>query len=132
MELLLNIVWLTVALLALSRFGVWAAGEADRRKIVLVGVATVCALAVLFPIVSMSDDMQTTVAAVEETAAVRRIVLASALQLAPAVVVAALTSLSLVVIALTVLGFTTEYAFALPGSLDAPVFSLRGPPSFGC
>jgi hypothetical protein len=131
MELLLNIVWLTIALLALVRFGVWTSGEPDRRRVALVGVATVCALAVLFPIISMSDDLQATVAAVEETMTGRRIVVAFSMHLAFADIALLASHCSLVIV-LIALGFTTENALAPSTSPDARVFSLRGPPSVAC
>ena len=69
MELFLNIVWLAIALSAFVRLGVWARGEPDRSRVEFVGVATVCVVALLFPIVSMTDDIQTAAAVVEETSA---------------------------------------------------------------
>jgi hypothetical protein len=130
MELILNLAWLTLAFAAFARLAVWARGETDRRRVWIVALATVCVVVLLFPIVSITDDLQESVAAVEETFAVRRVVAAAALHLTP-VIVAAL-ALSAVITVLTILGFVTVEAFALPSAPALVACTLRGPPLPGC
>lgn len=130
MELLLNSVWLAIALAALVRVAVFAANEPDRRRVALVALTAICVLAVLFPIISITDDLQESVAALEETVAVRRLVVAaglSLLTLAIAVLFAAVVPFAL---GLTLLGRREERGVVLPSSVAAPAFALRGPPSF--
>ncbi|SRR5581483_1763397 len=127
MELLLNAVWLSIALASGVRLAIFAARENDRRRAIAVGIATICILTALFPIISITDDLQETIAAVEETAAVRRIVAAAALQLA-AVVAPILASV--IAFRLFLIGFVTLEPVTRPASPSAPVYSLRGPPSF--
>ncbi len=68
MELLLNVAWLALACAALGR---WAHGRLradcllDRRTWRLESAALGCALVLLFPIVSLSDDLQAEPAAAE-------------------------------------------------------------------
>ena len=59
MELFLNAVWLVLAVTALTRL---------RRRPLAAALATICALALLFPIISITDDLHATAAAVEEMA----------------------------------------------------------------
>jgi hypothetical protein len=131
MELTLNLVWLLLALGAFARCAAWASGEPDRKRVVSVALATVCAVALLFPIISITDDLQESVALVEETAALRRIAVAAAVHCAP--VLATLFSLaSLLVPRLLTFAFTSEEVFSLPSSPAASVPALRGPPLAGC
>jgi hypothetical protein len=132
MELLLNIVWLLVALAALARCATWASGQSDRKRVVAVALATACMVALLFPIISITDDLHDSVAVLEESAALRRTGGAAALQHAPllAAAVAMLASLSVPV--LSILTFTSEKTFSLPSSPAARVLTLRGPPLAGC
>jgi len=106
MELLLNALWLAVALTA---FALCARGGRDRRIIV-----TACIVALLFPIISITDDLAASVAAVEETVAACRVMAAAA-----HVIVA---------VALTVVAFVVEPAFALPAAPALTAHALRGPP----
>jgi hypothetical protein len=80
MELLLNLLWL---LLALPAFFVWhrqsgfwrdAGRRCRSRSFVLLG----CLLALLFPVVSASDDLHPQSAEIEESAAFKRTVKQSA------------------------------------------------------
>lgn len=130
MELLLNLVWLAVAIAALAKLGVWASGETDRRRIRVAAVATACVIVLLFPIISITDDLEASTAVVEESATVRRVVAAAVLHAIP--ILATTLALGLFAAALTFLGFMTEESLALLTSPTAPVLSLRGPPSFAC
>ena len=130
MELLLNLVWLAVAIAAFARLGVWASAETDRRRIRLAVVATACVIVLLFPIISITDDLEASAAVVEESATVRRVVAAAALHVLP--IVAFTLALCIFASALTLLGFLTEDSSAFHISVAAPPPSLRGPPSFAC
>jgi len=76
MELLLNFLWLTVALAALlvcqRQSGFWrsAGKRCHSRSFVLLG----CLLALLFPVVSASDDLHPISAEIEESAPFKRTV----------------------------------------------------------
>ncbi|HEX7190533.1 MAG TPA: hypothetical protein VF381_03070 [Thermoanaerobaculia bacterium] len=72
MEVVLNLVWLAIAVTALARLGAWARAEPDGRRIAIATLSTLCILAVLFPIISMTDDLQSDIVAAEEQAALRR------------------------------------------------------------
>ena len=130
MELLLNLAWLILAFAAFARLGVWARGETDRMRVWTVALATVCVVVLLFPIISITDDFQESVAAIEETFAVRQVVAAAALHLAPVLFTA--FSLSAFATVLTILGFVAVKAFALPSAPALVACTLRGPPLAGC
>src|ERR1044071_1260796 len=115
MELLLNIVWLAIALTAFARLASWSRTEPDRRRVAAAFVATACVVALLFPIISITDDLSASVAAVEEMVAVRR-VMAAAAQL-------------IVAVALTLVAFVHAESFALPAAPTLTQRALRGPPS---
>ena len=66
MELLLNLVWGLIVATAAVRFAIWRPGQPARRKFV-VALATVCVLAILFPIISVTDDLRRSPAVFEET-----------------------------------------------------------------
>ena len=114
MELLLNIVWLAIALAAFARLAAWSRTEPDRRRVAAACVATACVVALLFPIISITDDLTASVAAVEEMVAVRR-VMAAAAQL-------------IVAVALTLVAFVLSESFALPSAPALTSHALRGPP----
>jgi hypothetical protein len=130
MELLLNLAWFAIAIAAFARFGVWAYGETDRSRIWAVALATVCVIALLFPIISITDDLEASDAVFEESVAVRRVVAPAALHVLP--ILAAALTLCLLAIALTLLGFVTSKAFALPSAPALLTLALRGPPLSGC
>jgi hypothetical protein len=130
MELLLNLAWLAVAIAAFARLGVWASAETDRRRIRLAFVATACVIVLLFPIISITDDLEASVAVVEESATVRRAAASAVLHVVPTL--ATTLALAVIAAALTLLGFLTEESFVALPSLAAPVLSVRGPPSFAC
>lgn len=110
MELLLNAVWLAIAIAAFARL----AFQRDRRRLAAAVVATACVVALLFPIISITDDLTASVAAVEETIAVRR-VMAAASQI-------------IVATALQLVAFVVEEAFALPAAPTLAADAERGPP----
>jgi hypothetical protein len=130
MELLLNLAWLAVAIAAFARLGAWAMDEPDRRRIRMATVATACVVVLLFPIISITDDLEASTAVVEESATVRRAVASAVLHALPALFVA--LALGLFAAALTVLGFLTEESLTFHASLAVPVLSVRGPPSLAC
>ncbi|HEV2721927.1 MAG TPA: hypothetical protein VG323_18040 [Thermoanaerobaculia bacterium] len=107
MELLLNVLWLAVALAA---FALCTRGGRDRRRIVV----TACIVALLFPIISITDDLAASVAAVEETVAARRVMDADAH--------------IIVAVALTFVAFVVETPFTIPAAPALTADALRGPP----
>jgi hypothetical protein len=123
METLLNAVWLIVAFAAFVRLAAWARAEPDRRRVAAAFVATACVVALLFPIISITDDLAASIAAIEETIAVRRAMAAAA------EIVVAVTVFP---IALHLLAFVVDEAFALPAAPALDVVALRGPPPAGC
>lgn len=75
MELLLNLVWLLVASGALA---VWfcqshRGDSAGRRNLLLQSIALACALAVLFPAISATDDLHASQLAVEASDVARKL-----------------------------------------------------------
>ena len=76
MELFLNIVWLSVAGGIFAAFAAWAAGQpqgaVSRYRHFTIAIALGCVAAILFPIISMSDDLATAPAAVEAWNSMRR------------------------------------------------------------
>jgi hypothetical protein len=77
MEALLNLLWLMIAVAATARFAITAQRDRDdiscpgRRR--LAGTALVCVIALLFPIISVTDDLHEDAALIEETSAARRV-----------------------------------------------------------
>ena len=71
MELFLNLVWCAIVAGAAIRFGRWSVGRPARHRF-LVALATICVLALLFPIISVTDDLRDDPAVFEETSAVRK------------------------------------------------------------
>jgi hypothetical protein len=129
MELALNIVWLLVAVGAFASVCVRVASETERRRIWLIGVATLCAVTLLLPIISITDDLHDSSAVLEEAWAVRRGVIAAAQHAVTANLPAVVVSCA---IALTLLAFVSEETFAHPLLASRVVFALRGPPLAGC
>ncbi len=79
MELLLNVFWL---LLALASFALWwtkwtPSGRArgDRRELRDGAVSLACVLFLLFPVISLTDDLHEVPAVAEESRAARRTLL---------------------------------------------------------
>ena len=121
MEGILNLGWLMIAVASVIRLCQWARGEADHRRVAIVAVATVCLLAVLFPIVSVSDDLQETVAALEDHVAVYAV--------PPPVALGFIADLRPVV---ALIGFATEMTVTIVSYAGEPLFVRRGPPSASC
>jgi hypothetical protein len=130
MELLLNLAWLALAIAAFARLGWWASGETDRGRILVVALSTLCLVVLLFPIISITDDLQATDAVLEETVAVRRVAAAAALHAMP--MLAAAIVVSVPAVSLSFLGFVTSKSFALPSAPALVTVALRGPPLSGC
>lgn len=130
LELFLNLAWLGIAISALSAFAVWSRTEKSEGHRVRVGVAVACGLALLFPIISVTDDMSSDTAALEEWTTARRAALiivnvAHAASAIPVAVAIAQTAKELFVcIGLVVLTFSS-----LTTATFATARSLRAPPS---
>ena len=74
MEVLLNLAWLLVAIVALAR---WLSqsrrGASGAISLCLQFIALVCALALLFPAISATDDLHATQLAVEASDVARKV-----------------------------------------------------------
>jgi hypothetical protein len=131
MELALNLVWLAVAITAAVRFAVWRRDQRASRQLV-VALCAVCVLALLFPIVSVTDDLHTDAAAAEETSAMRRVALVTITHVATLAVAVTPFDLAAGTAHLTqragLVDTSAHIAKALEGF--AAIASLRGPPSF--
>jgi thiol:disulfide interchange protein len=66
MELLLNLVWLVAALLVAAAAWTRAKSETSGNQFWLLAVAVICLWVVLFPAISMTDDLQQVIFASEE------------------------------------------------------------------
>lgn len=123
-ELILNLIWAAVALSAfvfvLPRTRPRWAG----------GIALACILVLLFPIISVSDDLSAQWEAIEEATAVRRGFVA--IHAAPAhhvpVVEAALPALLSTVVTLALHGAVERHIVPTPAILLAHCTSPRSPP----
>lgn len=130
LELFLNLAWLGIAISALSAFAVWARSADSGSHRLRVGIAVTCGLALLFPIISVTDDLSTDAAALEVWSSTRRaaLIIVSIAHAAVAIpVVAAIKQTAkeiLVCIGLVVLTFS-----ALSTESFATARSLRAPPS---
>jgi hypothetical protein len=72
MELLLNIVWFAIASVALGEFA--RRVSPDRQQFLLALGALGCALLLLFPVVSISDDLHVQTFVAEDSFAAKRLV----------------------------------------------------------
>jgi hypothetical protein len=72
METLLNLLWLLIAVVATARFAITADTSCPRRRR-LAGTALFCVITLLFPIISVTDDLHEDAALVEEASAARRV-----------------------------------------------------------
>ena len=64
MELVLNLVWLVVAGVCLLRWGTLALLFPDQRRLTA-GIALICVIVFLFPVISATDDLASTSAVCE-------------------------------------------------------------------
>lgn len=130
MELLLNILWLAVVLFAAIRIAVWAISQPDTReglrRVRIVSLATLCIVALMFPIISMTDDLDSNTALVEEAITAKRLVRAANELVLPLLIVTALLASLL---SRTVLGNVIENSPSPLAASHGLVFSLRGPPA---
>ncbi len=127
MELALNLAWLFVAGGLFAAFGAW-------RRPGRVALALVCVAALLFPIISMTDDFATAPAAVEAWSALRRATLiafvvihASPLVLTSPVAATIAQIGRSIHLACAGLIFVTALSILSPST--STVWSFRAPPS---
>lgn len=66
-ELALNLGWLIISLAAFAFFGRHIAAKGDSRKILAACIALACMVCLLFPVISMTDDLNSTLALPEAT-----------------------------------------------------------------
>lgn len=137
METVLNVSWLIIALTAAVGFRVWAARQpqtaAARRLRRTAGLALVCIVALLFPIISVTDDLLPNASVLEEWSAARRAAIA--------ITIAQHTSLASTTaglpalpppggrIALACIGLATLPVLTVLSPSTTTVSSFRGPPS---
>ena len=130
LELFLNLAWLAIAISALTAFAVWARAENSEGHRLQVGIAVLCGLALLFPIISVTDDMSPDTAALEEWTAARRaaLIIINIAHAAVAIPVASAVEQTakelFVCIGLVILTFSV-----LASAAFATARSLRAPPS---
>lgn len=134
MELLLNLVWASVAIGALIAF------LRVRRSSAPVGhvsylqglIALACVVWLLFPIVSASDDLHPTQAVVEDATKRMQQRLAPLHQLnSPAMAMLPAALLWALLFTLVVLHWSSSTALAFPlPAFDSAAFSGRAPPAF--
>ena len=75
MELALNIGWLVISLAAFAYFGRHALAKGDTQSVLIACIALVCVTCLLFPVISMTDDLNST-AALPEAAKFKRLLAA--------------------------------------------------------
>jgi hypothetical protein len=80
LETILNLIWLAVTLMALWlwRFRWTGARRAPGHNVRLEAVAMICILALLFPVISLTDDLHPEVIPVDATSSKRALCLAAA------------------------------------------------------
>lgn len=128
-ELVLNLVWLAVAIYAAVRLTMWCSRQPRGSRKVWTGIiATACLVALLFPIISVTDDLSNDATVIEETRAVRRAFVFVVHVVAIATIgvdIALLVRASLLQLARVTVAAAP--AVVRPGF--ATVFSFRGPPA---
>lgn len=67
MELLLNLVWLAVSAAVAGSFGLCLIAKSGRRERLAGCIALICVICLLFPVISMTDDLNSSTAMVEPT-----------------------------------------------------------------
>ena len=67
MELVLNLAWLLVALVSAMGLLRYARNEANPRNVWIVATAMLCIVVLLFPVISMTDDLHAEVFMAEES-----------------------------------------------------------------
>lgn len=128
MELVLNLVWLVAAFGVAIRFAIWRRGQPAARQRA-VALCAVCVLALLFPIISATDDLHTDTAGAEETSAMRRAAVVATAHVVSAAVTHAPAAITRdAALALSGIALRDQRLPMLAGFAVAS--SLRGPPSF--
>jgi hypothetical protein len=86
METLFNLTWLAVAIIAAACWRFWPAATSTRQQRAMQAVALVVLVAVLFPVISLTDDFQSNNAWAETEGAARKAQQATHKVIAPAVI----------------------------------------------
>jgi len=138
MELALNLIWLFIAVATAVAFSVWSArlpeGARSRRIRRSAGLALVCVVALLFPIISVTDDLSTDTSALEEWSALRRVAIAITSAQHDLALTTAVDLVSLPLhgpIALSCVGLAVIPVLTVLSPSTTTVWSFRGPP-FAC
>ena len=128
LELFLNLVWLGLACATCGAFLSWSRqqprGHSDRK--VHVALALVCGVALLFPIISVTDDLHSDAAALEDWTSARR---TSQIVIQPIVVVPVVNTAEQIAHELSAcVGVLVVAPPALAASSFSTASSLRAPP----
>lgn len=128
LELFLNLVWLGIACATCGAFVSWLRqqprGHRDRK--VHVALALVCGIALLFPIISVTDDLHSDAAALEDWTSARR---TSQIVIQPIVVVPVVNTAEQIAHELSAcVGVLVVAPPALAASSFSTASSLRAPP----
>ena len=127
LEIFLNLAWLILACAAYGKFAFWCARQprGRRDKKVLIALAVTCAVALLFPIISVTDDLHSDATALEESTSARRTSLIASPQIAVPIVNTAEQIAHQMSLCVGVLVVAPPAAAA---SSFATASALRGPP----
>jgi len=137
MELILNLVWLLVVGGIFAAFAAWAAGQphgaVSRYRHFTIVVALGCVAAVLFPIISMSDDLATAPAAVEAWNSMRRSALIAFVIVvsSPLLVSSTITTVVAQInrsVHLACIGLVTVTVVSILSPSISTIWSFRAPP----
>lgn len=126
-ELALNLVWLAVAVGAAVRLAVWCLRQPPQTRLLPVIVATACIVAMLFPIISETDDLATGFV-LTETNALRRMVALVNVAVTVAALVDAPAFFRSFVLQFALLTVVPVFAGVVRRGFST-VFSFRGPPA---
>jgi hypothetical protein len=137
MELALNLTWLFIAVATAVAFSIWSAqlpeGARSRSLRRTAGLALVCVVVLLFPIISVTDDLAPDTSALEEWSSMRRVAIAiTSAQHDLALTTAAVDLVLLPLhgpIALACVGLAVIPVLTVLSPSTTTVWSFRGPPS---
>ena len=125
MELLLNIVWLLIGGVALWSF--LGSASKDRRQFLVALLALTCAILVLYPAISASDDVNFQAVVSEDSNSSKRLMSADS-NLIPAFIAQLITGLLTGLLPLWIIRKTKSIA-RLSALFERPVLG-RAPPAF--
>lgn len=74
MEIVLNLVWLSISAALLIACGARVARASDDRTRLMAAIALVCLICLLFPVISMTDDLNSSGPALVEPSKLKKLV----------------------------------------------------------